>query len=47
MSKAVFYFVLETGVTVTVLNLPPIWTALGRDARLLSNFANLEDDESN
>ncbi|OAA81788.1 hypothetical protein LEL_01333 [Akanthomyces lecanii RCEF 1005] len=47
VSKAAFYFVLETGVTITVLNLPPIWTALGRDARLLSNFANLEDDESN
>lgn len=47
MSRVAFYFILETGVTVTVLNLPPIWTALGRDARLFSAFATLEDDESN
>ncbi|OAA73819.1 hypothetical protein ISF_00720 [Cordyceps fumosorosea ARSEF 2679] len=45
MSKTAFYFVLEAGISVTVLNLPPIWTALGGDAQLLSGFVTLEDEE--
>ncbi|KAJ6790373.1 hypothetical protein PWT90_04211 [Aphanocladium album] len=47
MSKAAFYWILEMGTSVVVVNLPPIWTALDAKASLLSGFGTLGDDEGN
>lgn len=50
MSKASFYWLLEMGISVVVVNLPPIWTAFDAarpDGRLPSVYASLDDEESN
>lgn len=46
MSKVTFYWVLEMGVSVLIVNLPPIWTAFDAKAVLLDGLERL-DDESN
>ncbi|KAJ3480117.1 hypothetical protein NLG97_g8147 [Lecanicillium saksenae] len=46
MSKASFYWIMEMGVSVVVVSLPPIWTSLDGKANLFSGMETL-DDESN
>lgn len=46
MSITAFYWMLEMGVSVVVVSLPPIWTALDSRIRLPSEYEDLEGDSN-